>query len=143
MDNSVVQIRHQQGHTMNRYISLLLLLVLVFLPGASEAGEQTLYCLVDSQVTQNIACIHRTEAFRPPAITTKKEMSAQDLDRITAGGLEHFRMDVDGNGRVFGRIILWDEVPSRTTATDFVPQHLPAGYMMNRVQSVGTFNDNR
>lgn len=118
----------------------LILTGLLFLPGLS-AAEDPLYCLLDPDVLEREICPVSFAGSRHKNNIAGSELSAEELDQITAGGLENIRINHDGSADFLGRIILWDEVIQQSHS-----QHIETmrsfgqNYSMSRLQVNGVFD---
>lgn len=118
----------------------LILFGLFFLPGLS-AAEEPFYCLLDPDVLKKEICPVSFPGDRHKIDIAGSELSAEELDKITAGGLENIRINHDGSADFLGRIILWDEVIQQSQSPYIeTMRSLGQNYSMSRVQINGVFD---
>lgn len=128
----------------------IIILTWFLLPAIPNAQAGNLYCLLDYKTAYRGAfdafcpatfqevLAEKTQAELPLA---ENELSAEELDNITAGGLENLLITPGAASGIYGRIILWDEPGSRDASRNAISidSKLP-GYSMKSVHINEVFN---
>lgn len=123
---------------------LFIVLCLLLWPTMSAAEEYKLFFFSDFRPSDQCFISGLPENRQGNLLSTPKKLTAQELDSITAGGLENSSIMMKLDAWLLGRIILWDElgVGDSTKHAMGPASALPACRMKTvRINAVFIIND--
>jgi hypothetical protein len=130
------------------FITIIILSLLLW-PGSTPAQEPQRFCRLDCKPLEekhfsqalNVR-VSKHSSSKP--LPSESELSAAELDSITAGGLAHLFNRVPSGAWLLGRIILWDETGNRAASENAtgLAGMLPAR-TMQRTQINAVFVNNQ